>query len=182
MYFMSGCKLRRPILMAAPPCSTFSIARFIHSPDSPDGGPQILRDRNHIHGLDKLSPGDRRGLDVANKITLRTISLLAAAHAVGAEFILENPADRGDRKEPSLFISEQHGPRPNLASTPRVADSRDAMRRLHQHVRTVSLQRRPSEVHDTHVHSRTRPHTPRLGHGTLQSLIACCRRWRYLEH
>ena len=97
-------------IMAAPPCSTFSIARFIHSPDSPDGGPQILRDREHIHGLDKLSPGDRRGLDVANKITLRTISLLSAAHAVGAGFILENPADRGDRKEPSLFISEQHGP------------------------------------------------------------------------
>ena len=97
-------------IMAAPPCSTFSIARFIHSPDSPDGGPQILRYRKHIHGLDKLSPGDRRGLDVANKITLRTISLLSAAHAVGKKFILENPADRGDRKEPSLFISEQHGP------------------------------------------------------------------------
>ena len=97
-------------IMAAPPCSTFSIARFIHSPDSPDGGPQILRDRNHIHGLDKLSPGDRRALDVANKITLRTISLLSAAHAVGAEFILENPADRGDRTEPSLFISDEHGP------------------------------------------------------------------------
>ena len=54
--------------------------------------------------------GDRRGLDIANKITHRTISLLSAAHAVGAEFILENPADRGNRMEPSLFISEQHGP------------------------------------------------------------------------
>ena len=96
--------------MAAPPCSTFSLARFIHSPDSPDGGPQILRNRQHIHGLDTLSPGDRRGLDVANKITLRTISLLSAAHAAGAEFILENPADRGNRMEPSLFISEQHDP------------------------------------------------------------------------
>ena len=97
-------------IMAAPPCSTFSIARFIHSPDSPDGGPQILRNRSHIHGLDKLSPGDRRGLDTANKITLRTISLLSAAHAVGTEFILENPADRGNRAEPSLFITEEHGP------------------------------------------------------------------------
>ena len=68
-------------IMAAPPCSTFSIARFIHSPDSPDGGPQILRDRNHIHGLDKLSPGDRRGLDIANKITLRTIGTIALLSA-----------------------------------------------------------------------------------------------------
>ena len=60
-------------IMAAPPCSTFSIARFIHSPDLPGGGPQILRNRKHIHGLDRLSRGDRRGLDTANKITLRTI-------------------------------------------------------------------------------------------------------------
>ena len=97
-------------IMAAPPCSTFSIARFIHSPDSLDGAPQLLRNRSHIHGLDKLSPGDRRGLETANKITLRTISLLSAAHAVGTEFILENPADRDNRAEPSLFITEEHGP------------------------------------------------------------------------
>ena len=36
--------------------------------------------------------------------------LLMLAHRAGTEFIIENPADRGDLTEPSLFIDAAHGP------------------------------------------------------------------------
>ena len=41
-------------VFAAPPCSTFSISRFFDAPDSIDGGPPPVRDRNNIDGLDSV--------------------------------------------------------------------------------------------------------------------------------
>ena len=32
------------------------------------------------------------------------------AHRAGTEFVIENPADRGDVSRPELFINAAHGP------------------------------------------------------------------------
>ena len=37
-------------------------------------------------------------------------ALLLLAHRAGTEFIIENPADRGDVAKPKLFINAEHGP------------------------------------------------------------------------
>ena len=47
-------------IIAAPPCSTFSISRFMHSSASPDGGPPVVRTREHIDGLPSPPPGHAR--------------------------------------------------------------------------------------------------------------------------
>eukprot|EP00965_Chrysotila_dentata_P131315 4341155-Pleurochrysis_carterae.AAC.2 len=38
----------------APLCSTFSVSRFFSTPDSPDGGPPPVRDRDHVLGLPQV--------------------------------------------------------------------------------------------------------------------------------
>ena len=38
-------------VLAAPPCSTFSVSRFFAASDSDDGGPPPVRDAEHIYGL-----------------------------------------------------------------------------------------------------------------------------------
>ena len=59
-------------IIAAPPCSTFSISRFMHSPSSSDGGPPIVRTRGeHIEGLPSLPPGHARETRRANRIVRR---------------------------------------------------------------------------------------------------------------
>ena len=56
------------IIMAAPPCSTFSIARHFAAEGSGDDGPPIVRDRNNIRGLSDVPKGHRRELLRANAI------------------------------------------------------------------------------------------------------------------
>ena len=97
-------------IMAAPPCSTFSIARFIRSTDSPDGGPPPVRTRTKIRGVDDVPQAHKRELRNANTIIARTSSILQAGAEAGSEFIVENPADRGDPSHPHLFIDAEHGP------------------------------------------------------------------------
>ena len=96
-------------IFAAPPCSTFSVARHFSSPKGRDGGPAPVRTRAHPKGLPQLSPAQVRELKRANDITTRMCALLAAAHENGVEFIVENPADRGDQSEPNLYLHADHG-------------------------------------------------------------------------
>eukprot|EP00965_Chrysotila_dentata_P129261 4272894-Pleurochrysis_carterae.AAC.1 len=82
-------------VVASPPCATFSVARFFASPDSPDGGPPPVRDRETVLGLANVDPDNVRELHDANELVRRTTALLRAARDSGAEYILEHPADRG---------------------------------------------------------------------------------------
>ena len=52
----------------------------------------------------------RRELRRANEITRRTTILLRAAHSTGADFVIENPADRGNPADHLLFQVAEHGP------------------------------------------------------------------------
>ena len=74
-------------IFAAPPCSTFSVARFIRSTQSPDGGPPPVRSRSQIQGIRGIPANHRRELTKANTIIVRTTSILNAAADSGAEFI-----------------------------------------------------------------------------------------------
>ena len=98
------------LIIAAPPCSTFSISRFFRSTTSSDGGPPPVRTRIEIAGCRFLPTKHRAELNRANDVVGRMCSLLMLAHRAGTEFIIENPADRGDLTEPSLFIDAAHGP------------------------------------------------------------------------
>ena len=98
------------LIIAAPPCSTFSISRFFRSTTSPDGGPPAVRTRLEIMGCRFLPAKHRAELDRANDVVGRMCALLMLAHHAGTEFLIENPADRGDPTEQSLFINAAHGP------------------------------------------------------------------------
>jgi len=52
----------------------------------------------------------RAELERANDVATRMCALLMLAHRAGTEFIVENPADRGDLTKPELFINALHGP------------------------------------------------------------------------
>ena len=95
-------------IIAAPPCSTFSISRFMHSPASRDGGPPVVRTREDIDGLPSPPPAHARELRRANRIVRRMAYILGAAHGTGTQFIIENPADRGLGDE--LHVDDRHGP------------------------------------------------------------------------
>ena len=112
-------------IIAAPPCSTFSIARFITAKDG-RGAPRV-RTRQHIRGLPRVSPKHLKELRNANAIVARTVSILSAAHSVGTQWILENPADRGDQSRPELWLHDEHGPiweMPEMKALQRICGAR----------------------------------------------------------
>ena len=96
-------------IFSAPPCSTYSVARYF-SNDSGDGGPPPVRSRSHILGLPDVPGKHKRELRRANEITRRTCVLLSAAHRAGADWAIENPPDRGDPNNRLLFTFPEHGP------------------------------------------------------------------------
>ena len=96
-------------MFAAPPCGTFSVSRFIDSPDSRDGGPPILRTRQCVRGIPEVPGPHVKELEQANLIIERTVALVLNAVQSGARYIIENPADRGDPRSP-LFWIKDHGP------------------------------------------------------------------------
>ena len=98
------------VIIASPPCSTFSISRFFRSLTSPDGGPPPVRTRIEIMGCRFLPTKHRAELERANRVTNLMCALLMLAHRAGTEFVIENPADRGDVSRPELFINAAHGP------------------------------------------------------------------------
>eukprot|EP00965_Chrysotila_dentata_P038435 1277448-Pleurochrysis_carterae.AAC.1 len=60
-------------------------------------------------GLPDVPEVHKRKLLQANEIVRRTASLLQTAHAAGAEYILEHPADRGALASP-IFLNARHAP------------------------------------------------------------------------
>ena len=53
-------------ILAAPPCSTFSISRFYRR----DGAPEPVRDRSHIYGLPGLSAAQKREVNLATAVAV----------------------------------------------------------------------------------------------------------------
>ena len=99
-------------VFTAPPCSTYSVARhFPASRPGRDSGPPVVRKRgDEILGVKDVPARHQRELRRANEITRRTAVILTAAHRAGAQFVLENPADRGDKENMLLFQVAEHGP------------------------------------------------------------------------
>ena len=98
-------------VFTAPPCSTYSVARhFPANRPGRDRGPPVVRKRKEILGIKEVPAQHQRELRRANEITRRTAVLLTAAFRAGAQFILENPADRGDKENELLYQVEEHGP------------------------------------------------------------------------
>ena len=99
-------------VFAAPPCSTFSICRFIKSPTSADGGPPVVRRRSdgQVVGSKDCPPAHRREVKLANELVARTCAILHAAAEAGSEFAVENPADRGNVENLSTFVDADHAP------------------------------------------------------------------------
>ena len=96
-------------IIAAPPCSTFSIARFIQPKNGSKGAKQV-RSRSHIAGLPGLGPVAQRQVQEANAIVNRTVAIILAAHLTGTEYIIENPSDRGDPSDADVYLHSDHGP------------------------------------------------------------------------
>ena len=97
-------------VIAAPPCSTFSVSRFFKEASDGQPGPPAIRTRTHPEGITNVPPDHVKELRLANLLVTRTCRLLTAATEVGSEFILENPADRGDPGVKYYFLNERHAP------------------------------------------------------------------------
>ena len=70
----------------------------------------MLRDRDNIIGLPGLNRRYRRQTDQANNIVSRMAALIMAGYLVGTQYVIENPADRGDSSVPHIYIHAKHGP------------------------------------------------------------------------
>jgi hypothetical protein len=81
-------------VIAAPPCGSFSVSRFFDSPSVRGGGPPPVRTRRRVTGRADVDPRYAKELKTANLIVERACTLLDLAYQSGAEFVLENPADR----------------------------------------------------------------------------------------
>ena len=69
-----------------------------------------VRSREHILGLPDISPEHRREVLRANALVSRLCTLLGEGTAVGTQFVVENPIDRGDRSFPRAYLNADHGP------------------------------------------------------------------------
>ena len=94
--------------IAAPPCSTFSVARFFQKEGQT--GPPPVRTRTHPNGIPGQPLIRIREVQRADKLIARTCDVLRAVVKTGGEFILENPADRGNPDNSYLFIHKDHAP------------------------------------------------------------------------
>ena len=102
-------------IFAGPPCSTFSVSRLFRAvkhrrAGQSDDGPPPVRSRAHPAGLDPPPPGHEQELASSNDIIDRLCALLMLADDVGTLFIIEQPADRGDRNVPHTFLFDDHAP------------------------------------------------------------------------
>ena len=111
-------------VVAAPPCSTFSVCRLF--PSGP-GDPPVVRDRDHPMGRTTLG-NHTNEVRVSNILVERTCELLQTAYFAGTEFFLENPADRGstDPQDKHLFIDSRHAPMWLMPGVRRLQEVTDA--------------------------------------------------------
>ena len=75
------------VVFVATPCASYSVA---HRPQ--------LRTRRQPSGLSNAPPEWRAYLTKHNELARWSAELIGAAHAAGAAWALENPADRGDKR------------------------------------------------------------------------------------
>eukprot|EP00900_Chrysochromulina_parva_P005823 jgi/Chrpa1/15241/Chrysochromulina_OHIO_Genome00022542-RA len=78
-----------------------------------------LRSRRQSLGLQNTPSEWARYLGKHNELAQFTADLVAAAHAAGASWVIENPADRGDRRSPAFW--EKHADHAPLWLQPAVA-------------------------------------------------------------
>ena len=80
--------------------------------EAKDGGPPPIRKRlsGQIRGSPDCPPAHRKELRESNELASRTCGIIRAASEAGTEYIIENPADRGDAARPHLFIHSEHAP------------------------------------------------------------------------
>eukprot|EP00965_Chrysotila_dentata_P243619 6205520-Pleurochrysis_carterae.AAC.2 len=83
---------------ASPPYFAFSVSRHFRSAASPDGGPSVVRSHEHPLALPDVLEARRRELADANELVRHTTVLLFVARDVGAEYILEHPADSANAR------------------------------------------------------------------------------------
>ena len=69
-----------------------------------------MRTRTHIMGIPGVDPSHAKELETATELLRRMCILLHVAHGAGAEFMVENPIDRGDRSDSKFYHSSDHGP------------------------------------------------------------------------
>ena len=72
--------------------------------------PPPVRSRKEPLGRTDVPAQHAQELHRANELVKRTAAILTAAADAGSEFIIENPVDRGDRRERTYFMHEQHCP------------------------------------------------------------------------
>ena len=82
------------LLVAGPPCSTFSVARF----RSESGDARPLRRRSCGGRIDDMTFNERCRADEADLLVRRTLQLARAVVAAGGDVVIENPIDRGDEQ------------------------------------------------------------------------------------
>jgi len=98
-------------IWAAPPCSSFSICRFLPT-RTPGGGPPIVRRRQEgqVTGARDIPPKNKREVKISNEIISRTLAILKAGFDAGSECGLENPVDAGDKDRPEHLVNCGHAP------------------------------------------------------------------------
>ena len=115
-------------IIAAPPCSSFSISRFIKAKGG-TVGPSPLRTRSSIVGLDGVTGAAATQLRDTNVLVRRMCAIILAGHIVGTQYIVENPSDRGDPSQPDIYLHEDHGPlwlMPAVVALARVTEAHSA--------------------------------------------------------
>ena len=75
-------------LVAGPPCSTFSVSRFINNngngnTNNEDNGPPPVRDRQHIEGLPNVDPKHKKELRIANQLVERCFIIANSVYDTG---------------------------------------------------------------------------------------------------
>ena len=80
------------LLVAGPPCSTFSVARFRQG----SGSARPLRRRSAGGTIADLTFEERCKVDEADLLLERTLGIAAAVIRAGGDVVIENPVDRGD--------------------------------------------------------------------------------------
>jgi hypothetical protein len=83
------------VVFAAPPCSTFSVARLQYA-----NGPPQLRSRMHPRGMPGLPTSDADHVERHNLLIQYMLEVMLAAKVHGAAIAIENPVPRGDPESP----------------------------------------------------------------------------------
>ena len=91
-------------VLASIPCGTWSPARFIPP------GPPPLRDRSNPSGIPDSKGNLHLAVQQANAIARNVIAITDIAANHGAQFIFENPVDRGEGSQFAIAGREQHAP------------------------------------------------------------------------